>query len=81
MDIFTEEEAAGILKITADYLYRLRVGKPRRRGQTPQPPAPRHFRVGGKVLYREKDLHAWIRLLAYGQISAPKRGRPRRAIA
>lgn len=76
--LLSEAEAAELLGISADYLYRLRIGKiPASRNP---PPVPRHLRIGKLVRYRPADINAWLDALANG-VDVRRRGRPTKAEA
>ncbi len=76
--LLSEAEAAELLGISADYLYRLRIGKiPASRNP---PPVPRHLRIGKLIRYRPADIDAWLDAMASG--TAVRRvGRPTKAEA
>ena len=60
--LLTSDEVADILRISLRTLYNWRV---RRYG-------PRGLKVGGSLVYRERDIEAWL--------DSPARGRTRRRI-
>lgn len=76
--LLSEAEAAELLGISADYLYRLRIGKiPASRNP---PPVPRHLRIGKLIRYRPTDIDAWLDAMA-NEVDVRRRGRPTKAEA
>jgi predicted DNA-binding transcriptional regulator AlpA len=77
--LLTEKQAASILGLTPDFLYRIRAGKGKPCARFHMPMPPPHVRFGRTVRYRRQDLDRWLDALASGSGYPTRRGRPTKA--